>query len=550
MSGPIRRRQTLSLGLLWLGSLALVGAGWVSLVRSGRLLDVPGGQAIFVTLAALAAPTLATGLRQRHPDEWHSVLLGLAVLLVALAACRTTALDGFTSVAGPIAFVSALLPAIAIVHYPGLPASTRLVKAVDGLVVLAATVGALAAASALIDDAVPNPWWVTSHPAPAGAWSNGLLAIGTAVVGLGAGLTAALIIRLYRAGPHHARATLRPLVYPALAWTVSATATAVWTFVAGLRSPRAGISNNAGAAFGLLPAVLVGVLAAGIAWLDLAVRQPDPTAGIARTVPPAVQVYLSRALADPTIRVAYPAGTATARVDQVEYWVDRDGHPVARIGDGPDRAIALIERGGNVIGLVEYDAVTASRPDAVELVATGAGLMMETEWLTASANRDLENSRLLAGRLLSAADEPRESLRRQLVDGPLADLDAVAQALAEGVLLADCVPRLSAVSAEVRAVSHGVFPDALTAGGLAEALAMLPTAPPTGRYPSVVELTAYLVARADPQARIVEAGASLHIVTRLDPDAAVRDRVAALGGRVRSAGFEWTVELPIAEIVG
>jgi hypothetical protein len=547
MSRQAMSRQTRCIGLLWLVAVAVIAFGWVSLVRAGQLLQVPGGQEVFVTFAVLAAPGLATVMNRRHRGDWTGVLLGVTVLLVALAACRLTSLDRFAEVAGPTALVVALFPAVVVARYPSLQAPPRRVQAIAAVALVAGVLGAVVAAVALIDGAVPTAWWVSANRARASVGANGLLGAYTVVVGIGAVLTAALVVGQYRAGPHHARATLRPLVYPALGWTISAIATAVWTFAAGLGAPRTETSNNAGVAFALVPAVLVGALAAGMAWLDLVVRQPDRTSGIARAVPPVVQVYLARALADPSIRVAYPAGTEKARIHEVTQWVDRDGHPVAVSGDGPDRATAIIERDGVVIGLIEHDAVTASRPDAVELVATGAGLMMETEWLTASANRDLESSRLLAGRLLSAADEPRESLRRQLIDGPFADLDAVALALADGVALADCVPRLSAVSVKVRAISHGVFPEELAAGGLAEAL---PMATSLGRYSSVLELTAYLVARDDPHACIVEAGGSLRIATRVDPDAQVRDRVTALGGHVQSGGAEWTIEVPIAEIVG
>jgi hypothetical protein len=532
-------RQTMTIGLLWLASLAVIGAGWTSVVRSDRLLEIPGGQAIFVTLAVLAGPVLATAMNRRHPGEWTGFLLGTTVLLIAFAACRSASLEDFTTVAGPTALVAALLPAVVIARYPAVQAPPHQAKAISLVAAVAAVLGAGVGAIALISDAVPNPWWTSRHPATADVSANGLMAGYTVVVGVGAALTSVLVIGRYRAGPRHARASLRPLVYPALGWTISVTATAVWTFLAGVHAPRMDVSNsNAGTAFGLVPAVLVGALAAGIAWLDLAVRQPGPTSGIARVVPLGVQDYLARALADPTIRVAYPAGSERRRFDDVECWLDRDGHAVRLSGDDSGRGTAIIERDGGVIGVVEHDAATAGRPDAVEMVATGAGLIMETELLTAGASRDLEDSRLLATRLLSAADEPRESLRRELVDGPLADLDAVAVALADGAVLADCVPRLSAVSARVRAISHGVFPEELVAGG---------------RYSSVVELTAYLVTHDDPHATIVEADGSLRITTRRNPQPMVRDRIAALGGDVEvvePAGTEWTVCVPIAATSG
>ena len=109
----------------------------------------------------------------------------------------------------------------------------------------------------------------------------------------------------------------------------------------------------------------------------------------------------------------------------------------------PDRVVTLIRRGSTLIGMIEQDAAAATRPDAVELVATGAGLIMETERLMAAARRDLEQSRLLAARLLSASDDPRAELRAQLLTGPLDDLACAAADLAAGASITEIAPRLA-----------------------------------------------------------------------------------------------------------
>ena len=102
-------------------------------------------------------------------------------------------------------------------------------------------------------------------------------------------------------------------------------------------------------------------------------------------------------------------------------WTPRSGR-AAQTSTSPDRAVTLIRRGSTLIGLIEQDAAVTARPDAVELVATGAGLIMETEGLMAAARSDLEQSRQLASRLLSASDQPRAELRAQLLAGPLDEL--------------------------------------------------------------------------------------------------------------------------------
>ncbi|MEP6796676.1 MAG: hypothetical protein ABI890_00950, partial [Lapillicoccus sp.] len=191
-------------------------------------------------------------------------------------------------------------------------------------------------------------------------------------------------------------------------------------------------------------------------------------------------------------------------------------------------------------------AATTAHPDAVELVATGAGLIMETERLRASAASDLEQARLLAERLLVASDEPRSALRTTLVNGPLAELDSIALALRRGTPVADVVTRLTAVAAEVRAISHGVLPASLATGGLRASLGGHLV--PDRRYAPVIEMTTYLAAQADPAATIEETmgegGPFLVIHTGPAPAADVRDRVTALGGTVSSHDGGWIVGLP------
>jgi hypothetical protein len=260
-----------------------------------------------------------------------------------------------------------------------------------------------------------------------------------------------------------------------------------------------------------------------------------------------VERFLSRALADPSIRVLYPV----APVDGgwVEEWMDGNGEIVNPDVSNSDRAVTLIRRGSTVIGMIEQDAAAATRPDAVELVATGAGLIMETERLSAAARRDLEQSRLLAVRLLSASDDPRAELRAELLTGPLEDLACAAADLADGATIGEIAPRLAAVSAQVRTISHGVFPHSLTSGGLSAALPKADV--PDRRFSAPIEMTAYLLARSDQTAVIDESTRIgrpvLRISTGVDPAPTVRDRVAALDGRLEQTDSRWTISLPVGD---
>ncbi len=341
--------------------------------------------------------------------------------------------------------------------------------------------------------------------------------------------------------PRASRVAARPIMWAVACWAVTLTASEVWGVARTVGSPTRDLSGRDATLFDILPAFLVGALAASIAWIDLTVRTPTSPSGTPAPRPSTVNVeqYLSRALADPSIRVRYP-------VDGARSWVTAAGRSAAFETGTDDRATTVIVRGSRVIGLIDQDAATTAHPDAVELVATGAGLIMETERLRASAASDLEQARLLAERLLVASDEPRSALRTTLVKGPLAELDSIAHALASGTPVGDVVARLTAVAAEVRAISHGILSASLATGGLRASLGGHLV--PDRRYAPVIEMTTYLAAQADPAATIKEMmgkdGPLLLIRTTPAPTADVRDRVTALGGTVSNRDGGWIVGLP------
>jgi len=340
-------------------------------------------------------------------------------------------------------------------------------------------------------------------------------------------------------------------VLPLIGWAAATAAATGWTLITGLATPTAELSEPGNTIFVILPAVLVYALVVGIGWIDVMVRRPAPSVLGPTATEPAdrsgetyVEQYLSRALADPSIRVLYPVAPNDA--GHADEWMDSNGQIASAEVSGPDRAVTLIRRGGTLIGLIEQDAAAAARPDAVELVATGAGLIMETERLMAAARRDLEQSRLLASRLLTASDQPRAELRSTLLGGPLRELSAAAADLATGASLGEIAGRLQGVSAQVRTISHGVFPQSLSTGGLRAALPG--AAAPGRRYPAPVEMTAYLLAQSDPTASIAESTllgeVALRITTEVAPSGTVRDRVSALGGHLEQGDSRWTVTVP------
>jgi hypothetical protein len=533
-------RSRLETAALWTVSLLAVLAGWTELVARNDLLQVSTGQAVFFTLGALGAPGLATAMLRRHPDESSGPLLGATMVASMLGACRVADLGPVAPIAGTTALVLVLLPAVFVVRYPALRCPAPVVRAITTCFWIAAVLGAATAAVLLASGSVPATVWHSLPPAQAPGVAITLL-VGQAAVVV---IAAAIIVGSYwlRDLPRNARRALRPMMLPTIGWCVSLTASTIWTVAGSVRPPRQlEVAADQSTTYVVLPAILVGTLAAGVGWIDLTVRTRSSAGSGGRWSGLATNVeqYLSRALADPSIRVLYP-------VDQAG-WVDAAGRPAAPGLADDDRAATVIMRGQTVIGLIDQDAAITARPDAVELIATGAGLIMETERLMAAANRDLEQARLLAERLLSASDGPRAQLRAQLLAGPLAELDAVQAALIKGAAVAEVVPRLTAVAAQVRSISHGVFPLSLTTGGLRAALDC--SVSTEHRYPPVVEMTAYLVVDGDPAATIdATPGADrpeLRIHTGRPPSTDVRDRIAALGGEVCPAGSRWSILLPL-----
>ena len=541
----------LAIGVAWVVAVAAVVAGWAIFIASGGLPEYKGGQPTFFTFAILSAPALGALVLRRHPREWTGPLLCASVLAAMLPYLRTVGLAVLSQVAGIIALTTVLLPAVIALTHPALQTPRRITRLMLWCWWLTAVGGLAIAVVVIATGSVPTAWWLTANPGPAGVVATTLMAGQVVIVIAAVAGTAVFAVSRYRAMPVGGRAPLRPLVVPLVGWAAATAAAAGWTFVAGLGHPTAEFSEPGNTIFVVLPAVLVYVLAVGIGWIEVMVRRPARSVLTAmsessdhRSGPTQVERYLSRALADPSIRVLYPVIPADG--GWVEDWINGAGEIVRSDVTSPERAVTLIRRGSTLIGMIEQDAAAAARPDAVELVATGAGLIMETERLMAAARRDLEQSRRLAARLLSASDDPRAELRAQLLSGPLDDLTCAAADLATGTSITAIAPRLAAVSAEVRDISHGVFPYSLTTGGLRAALSAARV--PDRRYPAPVEMTAYLVARFDPSAVIADTTLldheALRITTGVAPTPADRDRAAALDGRLEQTGSRWTITVP------
>ena len=213
---------------------------------------------------------------------------------------------------------------------------------------------------------------------------------------------------------------------------------------------------------------------------------------------------LARALRDPTLVLAFPAPNGDGFVDPAGQPVDLPTSPSA------DRSVARLERGGETLALLSYDAaVEQEDPGRVAAVASVARMALENERLAAQVRAQLEEVRASRARIVEAGDAERRRVERDLHDGAQQRLVALAMRLdqardesAEAAALIDATrAELLTVVREVRDLARGLHPTILTESGLAaavEALAERTPFPVTAdvtdqRFPKEVEVAAYYV---------------------------------------------------------
>ena len=200
-----------------------------------------------------------------------------------------------------------------------------------------------------------------------------------------------------------------------------------------------------------------------------------------------------------------------------------------------------------------------------------AAALAVSEQLLAERAAELEASR---GRLVTAADEERRRLERDLHDGAQQHLVALAVLIqlarnAEGdahrPLLTEATGLLDNAIAEIRRLAHGIYPPSLVSGGLTQALSAVAAHSPTpihlelhdlGRYPGSIEAALYfccsealqnaakhggpdvavtITARAEPELLTVtvsDTGPGFEAATIGTGLTNMRDRISAIGGKL------------------
>jgi signal transduction histidine kinase len=217
---------------------------------------------------------------------------------------------------------------------------------------------------------------------------------------------------------------------------------------------------------------------------------------------------LASALGDPTLELVY-------WLSEDERFVDANGHEVTLPAPGSGRAVTKVERDGDCVAAIVYDALVHDQQGGyVDAIGAAASLALENERLEAELRSKVEELRASRERMLSIGLEERRRLERDLHDGAQQRLVSMAlnMRLARGRLRDDPVgaeamldgagDELDAALEELRELARGIHPAVLSDRGLDTALETLARrAPvpvelqrvPSERLPEAVELAAYYV---------------------------------------------------------
>ncbi len=396
-------------------------------------------------------------------------------------------------------------------------------------------------------------------------------------------LIAFIVRRLVQATPR-ARRMLAPLLLAAVAVALRAVFECVFTFVDRPLAYEYLFWWQILAFIALPIALLWGLLRARLARVHVG----ELVVHLEETPVDGLRDELARALDDSTLEVGL-------WLPERDEYVDVSGTTLSLAEDGPRRSVTRIEHEGEPLAVLVHDPSLREEPKLVEAVAAAARLALVNARLHAEVRAQLETVQESRARIVTAADDERRRIERDLHDGAQQRLVALAlelrsaqRALGDEAdpevdrLLASTADQLQVAVEELRELAHGIHPGTLTQAGLASALEALAARMPfpvtveatPDRLPPDVEATAYFVA-SEALANVVKhANASRAVVraTRANGTLVVEvsddgvggadttggsglnglaDRVEAHGGRlsidsVRNSGTRVVVEIPCA----
>ena len=330
-------------------------------------------------------------------------------------------------------------------------------------------------------------------------------AFGVVAYGLLAAVFVALVVRKLVTATPRARRVLRPLLLAAVVAALWALLNGILTFATTPPPIMNDLFWWQVVSLTALPlALLWGMLRARLARVhvgELVVQLERASAGELRD-------ELARALEDPTLEVAF--------------WLPERGEFVGSRGqvfdvpeDGARRAVTRLEQDDEPLAVLVHDPTLREEPKLVEGVAAAARLALQNARLHAEVSAQLEKVKESRARIVTAADEERRRIERDIHDGAQQRLVALALELRSAqrrlgdevdpeleTVLASAADELQVAVDELRELAQGIHPGVLVQGGLGAALEALAGRSPIpvsvdstqDRFPPEVEGTAYFVA--------------------------------------------------------
>jgi signal transduction histidine kinase len=502
----------------------------------------PPEKAVISYAAAFVAISVGVIVWQLRPDSRTGILLTAWPFAALLAEMRIVFAG--STLAVTIGYATNWLAAPIFGHLALSYPSGRLRYGLDrALVAIAYTLAAAyGLAAVLFFDPRPQ-WdgtitWFEHHAAPIthlpGSEAAGLPdAFDRSVLPLAVLFIALLIRKLARSTPGGRRVVL-PL-------TVAAGFVAVQYVVqfAILGGPVNSYSTRHPVWFWIVTAAELAVpvaLAAGLLWGRRArAGVADLVVELERTPPGAIRDALARRLGDPTLELAL-------WLPERRSYVDASGRPFELPAPGADRGVTVLGPPDAPVAALVHDPVLLERRALLASAGAAARLALENERLQAELRAQLTELRASRARIVTAGDEERRRLERDLHDGAQQRLLSLGLALqlaraklgpdanGAGELLAEADAELRAALDELRELGRGIHPAVLTEQGLGPALRSLAArspvpvtiaAAPDRRLPAPTEAAAYFL--------VSEALAN---VAKYAQASRVRVGVAVLDGRV------------------
>jgi signal transduction histidine kinase len=288
---------------------------------------------------------------------------------------------------------------------------------------------------------------------------------------------------------------------------------------------------------------------------------------------------LAVALGDPQLGIAFPVADG---------YVDTGGRPVPEPEPDDRTAVTAVGDRDSPMALIRHDRSLSEEPALLTAAGSATRLILENARLQAEVRAQLLEVRESRARIVTATNEARARLERDLHDGAQQRLLAIGIALqllrqqpGDPMLLAAAESELSSALTEMRELASGIHPAVLTDLGLVPALRTLAARLGTRvhldvpgevrRHSPEIEAAAYFSASeaitnalkhaAPSAARVSVEDGNGHLVVRVSDDGpggassagsgllGVRDRLASVDGTLTVAsqqghGTQLTMEIP------